>query len=992
MHGEDSSIALYIKHHLKLVGITTTARGKKRGYVIIIFPMAEKKASLLLQRAKRSSNKILVLLQAKKNNNALLEELREVDIVGLSKQENYYFSFFLILRKLLPYLNLEKIVNDFKSEYEKIYDESKLSHSSSNTQKSEHLPFYQRRKGLLLLLSATGGLISSGLLTLHWYHKLSMNCSIRSDFKIEKESALLDRPELIAQIEDNLKEQTNIQAVALIGPGGSGKTTLARQYAYQQKTSLIWEINAETRGSLRSSFEDLAQALSKTEEDQKVLREIKTIKDFTEKEENILQFVKARLKFIKSWVLIYDNVEAFVNVQKYFPYDPATWGEGKVILTTRDSNIENNKYVNHTIPIGELTPHQKLVLFTKITENTENENTLPSAVAKEEQLKYFLEKIPSFPLDVAIAAYYLKVTNISYSKYLQFLNENNNDFINVQENLLKETGSYTRTRYGIISISLQKLIETHKDFIDLLLFISLLDSQNIPQDLLKQYKNEPIVNNFLLHLKKYSLITNEAESSSSTDPTFSMHRSTQAITLSYLTRFLNLEKNKHVMESIVTILERYIEKIINQEALIKKICLKNHCQVFLSHTSLLTNHMQASMGGYLGCIYYHLSNPTQAKIFLEESLKSIAQSNSKKYFFFLAHLGAVYRALGDLEKAEKFLEKSLILYQEDFYNNKIIVAWLLTHLGAIHRELGDCEKGKDLLEKSLLIYKQYYPSNLNGIARASIHLGCTYRMLGNYESSRYLVEQGLIIYQQDPGNYNDIAWALVHLGIAYWGLGNYDKAKELIETGLTLYKNHFPGNKATIAWGLSYLGDIYRHLGNYKKAKSILKESFLIQQKLFGNNHVRIAWIFMLLGNLYGDLGDYVTAKNFLEKSITIYNKEYKKDLIFNSHALNNLGRIYLLENQLETAEKLFHQSLNMLQQSNHPERYACLENLSELFLKKSIQTANKGDDPQFKDFKVKAVDYITQALKIVKAYFPETSPHIIRIQSKLKSLEQGPS
>ena len=44
------------------------------------------------------------------------------------------------------------------------------------------------------------------------------------------------------------------QTVALVGLGGSGKTTLAHQYANKQKANIVWEINAESIEKYRHIF------------------------------------------------------------------------------------------------------------------------------------------------------------------------------------------------------------------------------------------------------------------------------------------------------------------------------------------------------------------------------------------------------------------------------------------------------------------------------------------------------------------------------------------------------------------------------------------------------------------------------------------------------------------------------------------------------------------------------------------------------------------
>lgn len=229
--------------------------------------------------------------------------------------------------------------------------------------------------------------------------------SIRSELVTPKEPVLLIRPNLIAQVDDKFKTSKNVQVVALVGPGGAGKTTLARYYARNQNASVAWEINAESRETLKSSYEDLAKALAKEEIDQKTLRVLNEIKKSKKREIKIIQFIKERLKSYPKWILIYDNFGKFTDIKDYFPQDLETWGAGKVLITTRNSNIQNNIYVDHVVPIGPLDASEKYELFWKIIQNRgsddeEDSISSPMVALQDEQIKEFLKEIPPFPLDI----------------------------------------------------------------------------------------------------------------------------------------------------------------------------------------------------------------------------------------------------------------------------------------------------------------------------------------------------------------------------------------------------------------------------------------------------------------------------------------------------------------------------------------------------------------------------------------------------------------
>jgi tetratricopeptide (TPR) repeat protein len=905
-------------------------------------------------------NNKLFVLQNKKETTPICDGIGEVGYIALEEGELCYVALINLLRYLLPGLDWQEIDLKFKWQGD-IRNNLPKNRSFPLSPKEEEEPLSKHRSRVLVrvlknrrnififsLFVMSGVLLILGVFKfLEPPHKPS-SPSIRSDLVIPVETSLLNRPELLKKIEEKLEGEEGIQTVALVGivgMGGVGKTTLARHFGSLHQASVVWEINAETSISLANSFKDLATKLATTDELKRELNILQKTENAEEKEKKLLAFVKSRLKESPNWLLIYDNVENLSILGSYLPQDANVWGKtGKVILTTRNANLKEHHFIKpeNIIHVDELTTEEGLTLFSKIQYGCDPKQL--SSDQKEEVL-IFLKNIPPFPLDVSVAAYYIKNNNLTCQQYLERIAGFDQHLETSQKEFLKQIGTYEKTRYSIITSSLAKIIETNKEFEELLLFISLLESQNIPRSLLESYKNPAIVDAFIQELKKYSLITAESAPSPSQPHAFSIHRSSQAILLSYLTKVLDLEHNQNLIQQVSISFENYIDKLIKREDFFELKFFIGHCEAFCNHSYLLTDTVKWSMKGEMGCIYYCLGDNEKAEHLLRENLENLNKLFPKNYVKiaqFLLHLGNAYNELGDHQKAKALLEESLVIYKKQVPEDPIDIAWVLTYLGRVDTYLGDYQQAKDILEQSLAIYKQHGPEDHIKIAKTLTHLAYVYKDLGEYEKAKDLLEQSLSIYEkQFTKNHIRSAWVLISLGGIHRELGNYEKAKDLIEQGLLIYKENLPENHSSIAWVLNCLGNVYRDLKDYPEAQRLIKQSLAIREQHFGKNHIRTAL------------------------------------------TLRDLGVVYLEEGQLKTTEELLVKALAIFQNSKHPYSYTCLESLAELYLQKAAQSK----EPQ--QFKAQAIDYLKQALTIIKEHFPADSPHLIRINTKLKELSQ---
>ena len=360
---------------------------------------------------------------------------------------------------------------------------------------------------------------------------------------------LISREDLLQKIDDVFSWQSGIRLAILIGESGAGKTVLARHYLQENNFRVKAEMNAETFESMAESFKKLAKILADTSKFQEKFSHIQSIKDRREQIKQIVKFVFSQLNSGGSWCLLFDNVDDIDVITDFIPdHEHDNYEEGKIIITTRNENLKNsNMFPDESfINVSFLSNSECELLFQKINhQNSKNVSKNP------DELKNFLQHIPSMPLDICAAAYYMKNNpTISFENYLELVRNPSKHSEELHSSLLMQESNYGGSRYAILSSIFEKIIGTDPQFKDLLFFICMIDSQNIPKSYLEKFKNSELVREFIYELRRFSLITEQ-------DETFSLHRSTQAMGLKYIFSISEEGNKRQLIESIVKIMTPY---------------------------------------------------------------------------------------------------------------------------------------------------------------------------------------------------------------------------------------------------------------------------------------------------------------------------------------------------------------------------------------------------------------------------------------------------
>ena len=837
----------------------------------------------------------------------------------------YYICFFSVLQKIYPTRDFEKIIDEFNNQNAPSvsalikYDvptrteilKAKKRFRGALQAKAHQLLAYRSTYVFLVLFVLFSVLFVSEYNGIYRNHYSAHTYPIRSDLRVPVESTLLSRPHLIDQLNSHFKhpvvaKNAIVRVVGIVGIGGAGKTTLARSFAKTQINRIVWEINAETRTSLIDSFMNFAYVLARTKGVREELNFINNIQNIKEKERLLMLFIKSQLKNHPNWLLIYDNAESFAEIDNFFPHDANVWGEGNVIITTRDSNILNSSYVDekNVIQINQLNQEDALTLFCKIL--YQKDLKLLSSEEKE-KIDAFLLKIPPFPLDITVAAHYIKNASLTFDQYSERITRNSQSFDKGQKAFLKEITDYAQTRYGLITLSITKLIETNPTYKDLLFLICFLDSQSIPFSFLASHKDPALVDQFIRDLKKYSLITSQLEDKRKRKgEEFSLHRSTQLLMKGFLLNQSNGADQKDSLDiSVAAINDYYSNK--ERKGYIQLSRMLPHLECFIKNIEALNigeikkNQYKQDILYLIGFSHYTATrNLLAAKNYLEQvdQLQEVTQHFSNiKWAKLLTHLAEINAVLENADEAIIYAQRSLKLCDKTPGSDEQISVNLRI-VGVAYTHKNDFKKAIHTLQEALYKSRSLENSQARNETQSKINV-----YLGRLYSGTYIngamAEEGVqfmqkalkslngdkIFYKQSQRPKNMISCSIardkVHLGRTYCRLGKYREANDfcfkdaqfIIDNALDDCSHNLSKFFVKIS-----VGEIHLRFNQLNEAKSRLLESIqMLKTVMDGNDsstiepRVFLAETRIRLGELNEAYNDCLFVFNIKRKTQTNY-------------------------------------------------------------------------------------------------------------------------
>ncbi|MCC7301699.1 MAG: tetratricopeptide repeat protein [Bacteroidia bacterium] len=181
------------------------------------------------------------------------------------------------------------------------------------------------------------------------------------------------------------------------------------------------------------------------------------------------------------------------------------------------------------------------------------------------------------------------------------------------------------------------------------------------------------------------------------------------------------------------------------------------------------------------------------------------------------HLGAVYKARGDFQKALKYFQNAERILTE--IRSERGLASLRLNLGNLYNSLGKKDKAEAYYLKSLEFGKKANDPRIMAVCYSNI--GALKHMANKLNEAEYFYNLSLKL-KESIGDSAGAATLYNNLGIVYFDKGDFKKAESYYQKYYNLAVQF--GMKIDAVTGKLNLGEIYTYLGKFDEGIRILEE------------------------------------------------------------------------------------------------------------------------------------------------------------------------
>ena len=643
--------------------------------------------------------------------------------------------------------------------------------------------------------------------------------------------------------------------VFLTGPGGIGKSQIARETVFQAKSKyeLILWFSANSEYELVEEFNNAALYY-------KLIPEKST--DF----DSIFSILSAFINRCDSSLVIYDGAD---DIPIDFLTTNCFFTNSDIIVTTQNSNIDRDEFP--VIPVTTFTLDESKSFLLN---NSSSRHQMETDHQIVENLSTTLE---NYPLALEYARAYVNKMHISFEDYLTIYNTNKQKILN------SSITSYKKTAYTAWKISFEKVLQYTPTAKDVLNTISFLDSHDIPiYDIFKNQYSSYDFNQIVASITSYSLFTMNDNLANTHGITQEFLRLEMQENHTYQTYF---EKTLHLLSEVIP------QKITNalERDLVNQIT--KHAIKVISYNCDTTNEEYFDLVANTVSKLYVLGNYTEVISFVQKYLDLYKNSNQNfRIYEMLIFSAQAYHYTGNDTVALQLLTEYISIVNSSDVLIDLQKWYLLSSykniVGIIQKDQGQLELCIETFSESLNYLNKLDMYSVND-QKANIlnNIGNAYRNLHDLNKALNYYQQALSLVNHDK---HQLLRIYGNIGLTYKLLGDFELALDYFQSALD-YAIEL-GDKRNECIGLEHLGNCYICLHDFSKSLPYLEKSLQIANDMdFAIAKVNVYFDY---GSIAAHNQDYSEAKQYwqlsLKKSIEI---NYQKGISLANYSLSHLPK-----------------------------------------------------------------------------------------------------
>jgi len=274
---------------------------------------------------------------------------------------------------------------------------------------------------------------------------------------------------------------------------------------------------------------------------------------------------------------------------------------------------------------------------------------------------------------------------------------------------------------------------------------------------------------------------------------------------------------------------------------------------------------------------------------------------SRHVLTWLSELAYIYQAIGDLDKAEENILRSLKMAEK--FELQEVTSRDYCNLGIIYQTRGDLDKAEQMHTRALEIDEKL--GWIEGIATQYSNLGLIHIIRGDLDKAEQMISKALEI-DEKLGRLDRTANHYAKLGVIYGRRNELDGAEEMFHKAVGIDSKL--GRLDGLASAYGSLGVISQTRGDLDKAEQMYNKSLCIHEKL--GQAGGVADQCGNLGTIYLMRGNLDKAEQMFRKSLEINEKPGRSEGMANQYG--NLGLTYRSRGEVEKAREYWERALGL--------------------------------------------------------------------------------